>query len=109
MQSQKDAQTANNAAMIKYFQDLNAYNYNTSFRIAQTGPAPTKPLMIVVDDSGNSTTVPFVPPLPDPLPAPATTASNPAGALQPQVGLSQDQKLDNIMSLLAAIGKKVLS
>lgn len=109
LQKQQDAVRANNAAETQYLRDLNVYNYNTAFRIAQTGPAPTKPLMTLVDDSGDSTQVPFSPPLPDPLPPPPLGPSNPGGALVAQTGLTQDQKLDNLLTILTAIAKKVLS
>jgi hypothetical protein len=63
-----------NAAKVSNALKLQLYNQNLAGAQAQVAkgvnvPAPTKPTMEAVDDQGNDTQVPFVPPLADLIPS----------------------------------------
>lgn len=105
MDKKKQAGYVNSQNQAKYLADVNSYN-----TALQTGkplpPIPTKPMMQVVDDSGNVTNVAFVPALPDVMTVTPIPVS-PSGALQPIVGPSQDQKLDILINLITQLLNKL--
>ena len=85
-----DKQTA---AVASNALKLQLYNLNLASSQAQVAkgvsvPAPTKPTMEVVDDQGNDTQVPFVPPLAD-LVLP-TIAVTPSGGIAATTNLPPD-------------------
>ena len=106
MQQQLATHNANQAAQLKYMNDLQVYQNKLNMGITTATP-PSKPMMVIVDDTGKSIQEPFNPPLPDPIPVKYAPA-NPSGALQPQNGPTIDQKLDMITNIVTAIAKKVL-
>jgi hypothetical protein len=74
--------------------NLKLYNLNLASSQAQitrgvTVPAPTKPLMEVVDDQGNDTMVPFVPPLADLVQS--TVPVIPSGGIAATTNLPPDE------------------
>ena len=64
-----------------------------------TVPAPTKPLMEVVDDQGNDTMVPFVPPLADLVQS--TVPVIPSGGIAATTNLPPDEAHLTYLMVLA--------
>ena len=72
------------AASLTNTQAVNNYDnllsgVNTSILAGRPAVAPPKPLQVIVDDNGNTTFVPFDPPLADPVPTPVITGSTVSG------------------------------
>ena len=84
--------------------NLKLYNLNLASSQAQitrgvTVPAPTKPLMEVVDDQGNDTMVPFVPPLADLVQS--TVPVFPSGGIAATTNLPPDEAHLTYLMVLA--------
>ena len=77
MDAQIAAATENNQNVNNYKTQL--ANAQVSIDAGRTADAPPKPLDHVVSDTGVSTYVPFNPPLPDLIPAPAAVGSTTGG------------------------------
>jgi hypothetical protein len=107
-QAQKQAASDNNAEAADYHNKL--ANAQIAINNFQTGVVvPPKPLMKLVDDLGNVTMVPFVPPLPDPTFPVASGSTSIKSAPAPDrtdvlinIVMVMNGKLDKIIAKLGA-------
>jgi hypothetical protein len=83
MIAQQAAVTPNQQKHDSYINQLSSYQGSVNAGRGQGMIPPTKPLMTVVDDLGNSTEVPFVPPLPDPVAQPSSNIGTGLGSDSP--------------------------
>ena len=94
---QQDAQRQNNQAYNGYM--LTLHNMQAALDAQQPmGAAPAKPLMIQVDDQGNTSHVPWTPPLPDAPAAPTVLASS--GSIR--ANAPAPDRLDVLMNIATA-------
>lgn len=99
MEAQEQAVNDNNAAAVDYHTKLNT----AQIAISNFQPGvvvPAKPQMKVVDDLGNVTMVPFVPPLPDPT---FPTAS-PSGSIK---SAPAPDRTDVLINLVVTLNGKI--
>jgi len=114
MGAQAAVVTPNQQAHDNYINQLSAYQTSVNAGRGAGLTPPTKPMMTAVDDLGNTSQVPFVPPLPDPVAQPAPTPAMPGGVdpstrpADPNIVLAaHTQILLGIQATLAKIAAKL--
>lgn len=101
MDQQNAALSANTAAVADYTTKL--ANAQTSVNAGRAADAPPKPLKEVMSDTGGITWVPFVPALPDLIPAPPAEGSAAGGVI---VQSGQDPQAI-MLAMMTAIYRKL--